>query len=102
MRTEQIPLDATIERPERLRGRAIQIYALLGLAVLAWTPLAANPEMTVDLPGGATMDFVWIGPGTFTMGTPRDGGGSCGYDCPQHEVTLSQGFWLGKHEVTQR
>ena len=28
----------------------------------------ANPEITVDLPGGATIDFVWIEPGTFIMG----------------------------------
>jgi hypothetical protein len=38
-------------------------------AVLSWVGAAlAHPEMTVDLPGGATMDFVWIEPATFLMG----------------------------------
>lgn len=32
-------------------------------ALLAAVPLFANPEMTVDLLGGATMDFVWIAAG---------------------------------------
>lgn len=30
----------------------------------------ANEEITVDLPGGAQMEFVGIEPGTFTMGSP--------------------------------
>ena len=55
--------------------------------------------ITVDLPGGATMEFVWIEPGTFMMGSPaseedRNEG-------PQHEVTINRGFYLGKYEVTQ-
>ena len=31
----------------------------------------ANPETTVDLLGGASMEFVWIDPRTFTMGSPE-------------------------------
>jgi formylglycine-generating enzyme required for sulfatase activity len=52
--------------------------------------------------------LVWIPPGTFTMGSPvteperellvpLTGLG----DETQHEVTISQGFWMGKYEVTQ-
>jgi formylglycine-generating enzyme required for sulfatase activity len=45
------------------------------------------------------LDMLWCKPGTFMMGSPvsekdRDD------DETQHEVTLTQGFWLGKHEVT--
>ena len=29
----------------------------------------ANEEITVELPGGATMEMVWVEPGTFVMGT---------------------------------
>ena len=44
--------------------------------------------------------FVWIPPGTFVMGSPtseeyRDS------DELQHPVTLTRGFWLLDHEVTQ-
>ena len=43
------------------------------------------------------MEFVWIAPGVFQMGS--DNGGSA--ERPVHEVEISKGFWLGKYEVTQ-
>ncbi|MDA0747966.1 MAG: formylglycine-generating enzyme family protein [bacterium] len=51
--------------------------------------------------GGATMDFVYIAPGTFTMGSPDSEEGRSSDEGPQHQVTISQGFYLGKYEVTQ-
>ena len=47
------------------------------------------------------MKFCWCPPGKFTMGSPitekeRDASRES-----QVEVTLTQGFWLGKYEVTQ-
>ena len=57
--------------------------------------------VTVHLPGGATMEMVWIEPGTFVMGSPEDEPGRYGHEGPQHEVTITQGFWLGKYELTQ-
>ena len=33
------------------------------ILMLSVTIASANPERTVDLPGGPTMDFVWIEPG---------------------------------------
>ena len=44
--------------------------------------------------------FVWISPGTFIMGSPANEVGRWG-DEVQHEVTLTQGFWMSDHEVTQ-
>lgn len=61
----------------------------------------ANPEMEAQLPGGATMVFVWIEPGTFLMGSAGDDNTRLSSETPQHEVTLTQGYWLGKYEVTQ-
>ena len=68
-------------------------------------------EITVNLPGDADMEMVWIEPGTFLMGTTeeqeqllRNKGLWIDYienEFPAHEVTISQGFWLGKYEVTQ-
>ncbi|MBT4504747.1 MAG: formylglycine-generating enzyme family protein [Gemmatimonadetes bacterium] len=60
----------------------------------------SHEESIVELPGGATMEFVWIEPGTFTRGSPGpetylDG------EAPQHEVTISRGFFLGRYEITQ-
>jgi len=58
-------------------------------------------EITVFLPGGATMKMVWIGPGTFTMGSPSSESGRDSDEGPQHAVTISKGFYLGKYEITQ-
>jgi len=57
--------------------------------------------LIADLPGGATMEFVWIEPGTFTMGSPLSEPGRYSDEGPQHEVTISRGFYLGKYELTQ-
>ena len=46
------------------------------------------------------MEFVRIPAGSFVMGSPEDEEGRQSNET-QHEVTLSQGFWMGKHEVTQ-
>jgi formylglycine-generating enzyme required for sulfatase activity len=43
----------------------------------------------------------WIPPGRFTMGSPVDEPGRYPDEGPQHEVTISQGFWLGETPVTQ-
>ncbi len=45
----------------------------------------------------------WIEPGTFMMGSPKDEADreSLGVDETLHQVTLSEGFWLGATTVTQ-
>ena len=57
-------------------------------------PAAAPREETFELLGGAEMAMMWIEPGVFQfrMGAPSG----------QHEVEISEGFWLGTYEVTQR
>jgi formylglycine-generating enzyme required for sulfatase activity len=46
--------------------------------------------------------MVWIPPGTFVMGSPAGEVDRQGDEGPATEVVLTKGFWLGKHEVTQR
>ena len=63
------------------------------IVVLSGTLSHAN-EITIELPGGIPLEMVWIKPGSYTMGaeevwvTPR-------------EVTITEGFFLGKYEITQ-
>ena len=45
------------------------------------------------------MKLAWIPPGTFLMGKPPNEAGQGGK--PQHQVTLTKGFWMGIHQVTQ-
>lgn len=43
----------------------------------------------------------WIYPGTFQMGSPAAEEGRRAAEGPRHEVTLTQGFWLGETPCTQ-
>ncbi|MBR5691873.1 MAG: hypothetical protein IKX46_07990, partial [Verrucomicrobia bacterium] len=52
-------------------------------------------DYTTTLPGDVSLEMVGIEPGTFTMGSPTDELGREDNET-QHEVTLTQGFWLGK------
>jgi len=74
-------------------------------------PAAGNKERVFEIAPVAPvvkMAFVWCPPGTFQMGSPDAAGGASpvlaemrGDDELQHEVTLTEGFWIGKYEVTQ-
>ena len=46
------------------------------------------------------MEFVGVPAGSFVMGRPIDEGGYR-YNERQHEVRISEGFWMGRYEVTQ-
>ena len=62
---------------------------------------APESNITVTLPGGAKLAMVWIQPGRFLMGSPASESGRRDDEGPQHEVTITKGFYLGKYEVTQ-
>ncbi len=58
------------------------------------------PQRTTTLPGGASITFSFLPPGTFLMGSPpsekdRE------EDETQHRVTLTKGFFLAVTSVTQ-
>ena len=58
-------------------------------------------DIAVTLRGGAKLEMVWIQPGRFLMGSPLSEPGRDDDEGPQHEVTITKGFYLGKYEVTQ-
>ncbi len=62
--------------------------------------VAGSPQ-TFSLPGGSSMDFVWIAPGVFQMGSPSSEVGRESDEGPVHEVEISKGFYMGTYEVTQ-
>jgi formylglycine-generating enzyme required for sulfatase activity len=57
----------------------------------------ARPDAVVENSLGMT--FVRVPPGTFTMGSPMEEPGRERQETP-HEVVISRGFLLGRHEVT--
>ena len=63
-------------------------------------PVVPGEDFSASLPGGVSLDMNWIKPGTFMMGSPKGELGRFA-DETQHQVTLTQGYWLGKYEITQ-
>jgi formylglycine-generating enzyme required for sulfatase activity len=68
---------------------------------------AIGPYRRVDLRGKLTMEFAWVPPGVFLMGSPEDeegrepDEGDPQDEGPQHQVMLTRGFWMGTVPVTQ-
>ena len=78
-------------------------YAMVFTLILLLVPgtVSANPEKAFVLPGDAEIEMVWIEPGTFMMGSPDTDDIAGDDEKPQHEVTITQGFYIGKYELTQ-
>ncbi len=51
--------------------------------------------------GDATQRLRWVPPGRFLMGSPKGEVGRYDNEGPQHEVTISRGFWLADTPCTQ-
>lgn len=75
----------------------VRLLLVLLLPVLAAAGEPAPAPLRLDLGGDVEMDLVWIPAGEFQMGVD-DGSGD---EAPVHAVTLTTGFWMGRHEVTQ-
>ena len=58
-------------------------------------------RVRVEAPFPDPQKMVWIATGTFTMGSPPTEAIRYDNESPQTEVTISQGFWMGRYEVTQ-
>ncbi len=49
----------------------------------------------------ASIDMIWIRPGHFMMGCSQADDRHCDRDETTHAVTLTQGFWIARSEITQ-
>jgi len=58
-------------------------------------------SVEVALGDGVTMQLVYIPPGEFMMGSPAKEKNRLADEHPQHLVTITRGFYMGVHEVTQ-
>lgn len=47
------------------------------------------------------LEFCWVPPGSFAMGSPAAEKYRSRNEDPQHPVTIPKGFWMGRFEVTQ-
>lgn len=67
------------------------------------TATERSPGTPCSLPLGreVTLSLLWIPAGTFHMGSPPTEEGHEDGESPRHRVTLTRGFWLGRHSITQ-
>lgn len=63
-------------------------------------PVMAEASPASEFTNGLGMEMVWCPPGKFLMGSPAAEEGRSD-DEGQHEVTLTRGFWIARHPVTQ-
>jgi sulfatase modifying factor 1 len=71
-----------------------------GSATSTPTALQVDATPSAHTVSSISMEMIFCPPGTFTMGSPTSETG-LGGDETQHQVTLTNGFYLGKYEVTQ-
>jgi formylglycine-generating enzyme required for sulfatase activity len=64
------------------------------------TSLGVDGTPTSHTVASINMEMIFCPPGTFTMGSPASEANR-GTDETQHQVTLANGFYLGKYELTQ-
>jgi formylglycine-generating enzyme required for sulfatase activity len=76
----------------------------------AWTAALVFSLLTsaaAQVPGqnfeirGSGIEMIWVGPGEFMLGSPDNEASRGSDEGPQTRVTLTQGYWLGRTEVTQ-
>src|ERR1700677_3230103 len=80
-----------------------RLYCLgLVVALASCVPIKAleKKDPPKNFTNSIGMKFVWIPPGTFTMGSPSKEE-KRGEDETQHKVRLTKGFYIGIHTVTQ-
>src|SRR5476651_814982 len=74
----------------------------LTVVLTSHIPIQAQPKK--DPPKHFTnsigMKFVWIPPGNFLMGSPKEEK-TRSMDEAQHKITLTRGFYMGVYAVTQ-
>lgn len=64
-------------------------------------PGAGTCAGEVQALGDPPIEFCWCPAGSFKMGSPADDPAADDYEKPQVDVTLTNGFWIGKTEVTR-
>jgi|ERR1019366_8661465 formylglycine-generating enzyme required for sulfatase activity len=72
-----------------------------GLTNLNAAQLTGFSYATPPASGAPILNMIWIVPGTFIMGSTTNDPDADPLEMPQTVVTLTNGFWMGQHPVTQ-
>src|SRR5579872_69473 len=78
---------------------ALVVVAIAGASV--WFVLNQRPQPTATRTNPTDgLEYVWIAPGSFTMGCSPGDTECSANEKPPHEATIKAGFWMGRTEVT--
>ena len=87
-----------------MTAEAPRIFQLIPLYPPAWAEVFGEDDAGIFaecVVQGAPFVWRWIPPGKLMMGSPKNETGRYSDEGPQHEVTITRGFWLGETPVTQ-
>jgi formylglycine-generating enzyme required for sulfatase activity len=62
--------------------------------------LYSGYPITIRLANNVDIEFVWCTPGNFMMGANANDEFADNHERPQHQVTLTQGFWMASTPLT--
>jgi formylglycine-generating enzyme required for sulfatase activity len=80
--------------PERLKGTPPVLRAAAG------DTLARLGDPRAGVTGVDEMEFCYIAPGSFIIGSPDEDKSASEAEKPLHEVHIPYGYWLGRYPVT--
>ena len=86
-------------KAEKLLERAQDGYKRL--AAFAKQIQKGDPTVALELGNGMRLEMILIPAGTFTMGSPATEKDRLPGEEPQHKVTITKPFYMGKFHVTQ-
>ena len=89
------------EPPSKLKFVLVGMAALIFIGVSVWYISqhgVKNGEVRVNPNDG--LKYVWIPPGTFTIGCSPGDKECYDFEKPPHQVAIGRGYWLGQTEVT--
>ena len=104
-----------LRRRPRWLAAAISVLVVAASTMVYWRSLksrgadsaaksssavTANPPPKTWLNPADGQTYVWVAPGTFTMGCSVADSECSDNERPAHPVTIDKGFWLGQTEVT--
>jgi formylglycine-generating enzyme required for sulfatase activity len=93
-------IPAPLEPPPEI-GSATVSAPGPALERLLANPGASAPQFRLRTNPKDGLQYVWIPPGTFTMGCSPGDLECADNEKPAHRATITKGFWLGQTEVTQ-
>jgi formylglycine-generating enzyme required for sulfatase activity len=80
------------------------VYCRRGFTPVSVTRLFDDETRTandIESPVAPFKNFVWITPGSFTIGSESNEAGRGSDEGPQTAIMITQGFWMSQFEVTQ-